>query len=110
MVKAEADWYLQEWLTHFEKIQSSLVTELGWDKARANFLYHGKQPYKRSDLAAVAKWLNIEPYELLLPPEKALAIRRLYQSAQAIVAGGGGDRFLPPHPGPIVNRRTGTVG
>lgn len=110
MSRAEADWYLQEWLTHSGKIQSSLVTELGWDKARANFLFHGKQPFKRSDLAAVAKWLNIEPYELLLPPDKALAIRRLYQSAQAIVAAGEGDRFLPPLPGPRSSRRTGTLG
>lgn len=96
------DWYLQEWMKHFGKIQADLSKELGWDKARANFIYHGKQPYKREVLNEVAAWLGVDPYELLMPPTKALAIRELYRSAERIVQGQAsaelnpeGDRFLP---------------
>lgn len=102
------DWHLQEWLTHFGKIQSSLVNELGWDKSKANFVYHGKQQYKRDIVNAIATWLGIQPYELLMPPEQALAIRQLRQTAQAILS--TSDRFLPAPPQPPARRKTGTTG
>jgi hypothetical protein len=100
------DWHLQAWLQHFGKIQSSLVNELGWDKSKANFVYHGKQQYKREIVNAVADWLGIKPYELLMPPEQALAIRRLRQSAEEILS--TSDRFLPPEGQVPARRKTGT--
>jgi len=110
MTHAPGDWYLKEWLAEAGKIQASLVNELGWDKARANFMYHGKQSYKRDDVRLVSEWLGIEPYELLMAPDKAMAIRRLVATAEAIVADNSPDRFLPK-PAPIArSRRTGTDG
>ena len=70
-----------------ERIQSSLVAELGWSKAKANAIFHGTQPYKREVVNEVAAWLNIAPYELLMHPDEAHALRRLRQTAAAIVAG-----------------------
>ncbi|PZR37205.1 MAG: hypothetical protein DI526_01425 [Caulobacter segnis] len=116
MPNQEPDWYLQEWMRHFGKIQADLTKELGWDKSRANFIFHGKQPYKRDKINEVASWLGIEPYELLMPPSKALAIRELYKTAERIVQGQPafainpeGERFLPTAAPPArKTRRTGT--
>jgi hypothetical protein len=83
------DWFLRDWLAHFNKRQSSLVNELGWDKATANFLYHSKQPYRRDHINDVSRWLGIEPFELLLPPRRALALRRLRETAFQIAAEDG---------------------
>jgi len=118
MPNEEPNWYLQDWMRHFGKIQADLTKELGWDKSRANFLFHGKQPYKRERLNEVAAWLSVEPYELLMPPEKALAIRELYKTAERIVQGRtpvginpDGERFLPgPRPTRLKGGRTGTSG
>lgn len=85
----DRNWYLQEWLEHFGKRQASLVNELGWDKSRANFVYHGKQPYRRDVVNEVAEWLGIEPFELLMPPEEALAIRSFRAAARTIAASAG---------------------
>lgn len=81
------NWHLQEWLAHFGKRQAALVNELGWDKAKANFIYHGKQHYRRKDVAEVASWLGLQPYEVLMRPADAMALRRLRESAKTIAAG-----------------------
>ena len=84
--RADNDWHLQEWLAHFGKRQVSLVNELGWDKARASFVWNGRQPYRRPLVNEVARWLGIRPFELLMPPREALALRRLRNTALAIAA------------------------
>lgn len=86
MSEPGADWHLKEWLGHFKKRQAALVNELGWDKAKANFVFHGKQPYRRELVNQVAEWLKIEPYELLMAPQEALALRALREHAR-IIAG-----------------------
>lgn len=75
------DWYLKEWLAFLGKRQASLVNELGWDKSRANHVYHGKQAYKRDLVNEVSEWLEIQPFELLMPPQEAVALRNLRASA-----------------------------
>lgn len=80
----EKNWFLKEWLEHCGKRQASLVNELGWDKSRANFVYHGKQPYRRDLVNEISSWLGIEPFELLMPPAEALAIRQLRDAAKTI--------------------------
>lgn len=89
MTEREPDWYLQAWLAYLGKRQASLVNELGWVKGRANKVFHGAQPYRREVVNEIAGWLGIQPYELLMPPEEALAIRGLRETAQAIVANSG---------------------
>ncbi len=82
----EPDWYLREWLTHLGKRQASLVNELGWDKARANYVWHGRIPYRRDVVNEISKWLGIHPFELLMPPLEAIALRSLRETALAIAA------------------------
>lgn len=96
---SDKDWYLQEWLAHFGKRQAALTNELGWNKSRAHFVFHGEQAYRRGDVNEVAKWLGIEPFELLMYPEQALALRRIRETAAVIVAGDvGQDNDVPPPP------------
>jgi hypothetical protein len=92
------NWYLQEWFAHLGKRQSSLVNELGWDKARASFVWTGRQPYKRALVNEIATWLGLRPYELLMHPRDALALRRLRETAAAIVA----EEAAPPFEGPKI--------
>ena len=80
------DWRLKEWMAHFGKRQAALVNELGWDKARANYVFHSKQPYRRDIVNEIATWLGIRPYELLMHPREAIALRRLRETAALIVA------------------------
>lgn len=80
------DWYLREWCGHFDKRQSDLVKELGWDKSRASFVWNGRQPYRRETVNEVAAWLGIKPFELLMKPSEALALRRFKEAAEAIAS------------------------
>ena len=89
------DWHLKEWMQHFGKKQAALVNELGWDKAKANFLWHSKQPYRRDVVNEVAGWLEIRPFELLMTPEEALALRRLREAAALIVADSASPTIVP---------------
>lgn len=80
----EPDWYLQDWAKLAGKRQADLVNDLGWLKNHAHRIWHGKQPYRRDIVNAAARWLEIEPYELLMPPAEALQIRQLREAALAI--------------------------
>jgi hypothetical protein len=82
------DWHLQDWMRHFGKRQASLTNELGWSKNRANIVWHSQQPYRRDVVNELAAWLGIRPYELLMPPAEAMALRRLRETAALIVGGG----------------------
>ena len=90
-VPAGHDWYLREWMAHFGKKQRTLITELRWENKRANQIWHSQQPYKREDVAAVASWLGIEPFELLMRPREAIALRRLREAARQIAAESGAE-------------------
>lgn len=68
------------------KKQTHLQSELGWSNGNANALFHGKTRYHQDTLAQAAAWLEIEPYEMLMHPTVALSMRRLRQSAEAIVS------------------------
>ncbi|MGZ3272408.1 MAG: hypothetical protein ACXU82_03630 [Caulobacteraceae bacterium] len=84
---AHPDWYLQEWMTHFGKRQADLVNELGWLKGRASKFWNGQHSYRREIINEISAWLGIEPFELLMHPVEALALRQLRQTAATIVAG-----------------------
>lgn len=101
---SETDWYLADWMTHFGKRQAALVNELGWSKGRAHYVWHGNTPYTRDVVVALADWLGIRPFELLMPPHEALALRRLRETAAMIVADEGA-QFEHAKP---AKRKTGT--
>ena len=83
---SQADWYLREWMAELGKRQADLVNERGWQKGRASKFFHGQYTYRREVLNDVASWLGIQPYELLMHPSEAKAIRRLRESARQIAA------------------------
>lgn len=88
-MSAEADsedWYFREWLAHQGKSANQLVADLDFHRTTAYRLLRGDQPYRKDFVVAIARWLNIRPYELLMPPEEAMALRRLKQTAMAIAA------------------------
>jgi hypothetical protein len=99
-------WYLHEWFATQGKIQRSLVTELGWLPAKANKIWHGIQVPKVTEAAEIAALLNIEPHELLMPPERAMAFRRLQAAVLSVTP--------PPTPPPTAPAaakvKTGTNG
>ena len=82
----EEDWYLQEWMAHFGKRQSDMTAALGWTPNRTHFVFHSTQAYRRPEVNAIAAWLGIKPYELLMPPQEALRLRSIRQSALEIAA------------------------
>lgn len=80
------DWYLGQWLYTLSTSQAELERRTGWDKRKASHLVNGKQPYKRETVNEAADALNIEPFELLMHPDDAFALRRLRESAIQIAA------------------------
>lgn len=86
MSKEEPDWYLREWAKLLGKRQADLVNDKGWLKSRVSKFWNGGHSYRREIVNDVADWLGIEPFELLMPPRDAIAMRRLRETARMIVA------------------------
>jgi hypothetical protein len=80
------DWFLVEWAETLGKRQADFVRDLGWNKARVSLLWAGKQPYTRDIVNACAGYLRILPFELLMHPREALALRGLRENAMTIAA------------------------
>mgnify|MGYP007083506598 FL=1 len=88
-------WHLQEWFAATNHVQNDLVLQLGFHKNTAHKLFHGLQPYRRDYVEQIAAFLNIRPFELLMLPEDAMAVRRLREAVQA-VASPGAEALSPP--------------
>ena len=79
------DWYFKEWLRYFKKKQADVVRALDWNKSKASLMANGKQPYTRKEINELASYLEVHPYELLMDPDDAMALRRLRQEALQVV-------------------------
>ncbi|MDB5458125.1 MAG: hypothetical protein JWP92_3710 [Caulobacter sp.] len=90
-------WRLREWMAFRGKRQADMQRDLGWSKGKANEVYNG-QPYSQALVDVLAPWLEIEPYELLMPPTTAMSIRNLKRTAAAIVAESTPGFAEPPEP------------
>ena len=91
-------WYFPEWATLKGKIQADVDRELGWPRAKTNALWNGKQRYTQESVDQVATWLDVEPYELLMPPAEALQLRQIREYARMIA---GGQPPSEPIPAPV---------
>lgn len=89
-------WYLQEWFATQDKIQRTLITELGWLPAKANKVWHGLQEPKPSEMHEIAALLNIRPHELMMPPEEAFRIRRLEAAVREVAKEEAAAGVAPP--------------
>jgi len=67
------------------KRQTDMVRDLNWSKAVASAVHNGQQ-YTQTLIDQLAPWLNVKPWELLMPPKEAMAIRALRKSAAEIVS------------------------
>ncbi len=75
------DWFLQEWMTTLNLRQADMCRETGLPKPTMNAIYHGKTNYYRDLVNLLSGALGIHPYELLMHPDEALAIRQFRSSA-----------------------------
>lgn len=89
-------WYLPEWASHFGKIQADAQRDLGWSKATASDLWNGKQRYTQDHIDEVSNWLSIEPFELLMLPREALALKAFREAAQLIASEAASAARKPP--------------
>jgi hypothetical protein len=82
-------WYLREWMAVAGMGQRGGQTKMreltGWSMATMSQLYNDQQDYSPKILEEAAAALSIEPFELLIPPERAMALRRLRETAAQIV-------------------------
>jgi transcriptional regulator with XRE-family HTH domain len=83
--KDAPDWYLRQWMLTLKVTQAKLGRLADIPKATMNAIYHGKTAYYRDLLNTLANALNIEPFELLLPPDRAMEIRS-YNRAVSLAA------------------------
>lgn len=80
------DWFLTEWMKTLEVRAVDLVRETGMGKATISDIVNGRTDYYRVLVNEIARVLRIEPFELLMHPDEAFALRRLRASALSIAA------------------------
>ena len=80
------DWFLPEWMATLNVKAARIVDETGWGKATVSDIVNGKTSYYRKIVNELARVLRIQPFELLMHPDDAFAMRRLRDSAIQIAA------------------------
>lgn len=93
-------WYIREWAQYRGFTQAELARRAGWAKASAHAIWTGKTGYYEQLVSEAARVLDAAPYELLLPPAQAMAIRDLYDSAKRIAASPATPYRAPPRATP----------
>lgn len=87
--KGPVRWFLREWMDACglsgRGSQARMMELTGWSKATMSQLYNYEQDYSPAILEAAAAALHCELHELLMPPERALAIRGMRANAAQIV-------------------------
>lgn len=81
-----ADWYLPEWMASLRVTQAELVRETGMSKSTVSEIVNGKTHYYRALVNEMSRALKVEPFELLMHPDDAFALRRLRDDALRIAA------------------------
>lgn len=88
--KGQINWYLREWMEatglRGRGAQAKMMERTGWSKATMSQLFNGTQDYSPRVVNEAAAALNCEPYELLMHPDRAFALRRVREDAIRIVA------------------------
>src|SRR5690348_204233 len=75
-IPLQINWYLREWMDMLGVKQKDMIVRTGWSKASMSQLYNNKQDYSPKIVNEAATALNVEPFELLMKPERAMALRR----------------------------------
>jgi hypothetical protein len=84
--KPKKDWFIREWMTAcgVRFPHAFLQEKLDYSDGKASNVLTGKKRYDRDIMNEVADALNIQPYELLMHPEEAMALRKQREAALAI--------------------------
>jgi transcriptional regulator with XRE-family HTH domain len=80
-VPNQINWYLREWMDMLGVIQADMCRRTGWSKASCSQLYNNKQDYSPKIINEAAAALHVEAFELLMKPERAMALRRQREAA-----------------------------
>lgn len=99
-------WFIQEWMQQAQKIQADMSKDLGWSKGKMSAVWHGQQ-YTQELIDELAPWLHARPYELLMHPDDAMAIRRLREDAVRIASDRGAPAGTPEPVDQPLRRRQG---
>lgn len=78
------DWFLADWMKTLRVTQAKLAKECDWTPSTMHGIYHGRTSYYRDIVNLIASKLNIEPFELLMPPDQAMALRRFRDAATVL--------------------------
>lgn len=84
MAEPKHDWYAAHWLKYYGKKQADVARDLDWNKAKVSLTFRGAQPYDREAINELADYFNLEPFELLMTPDRAMSYRSLRTSAEEI--------------------------
>ncbi|WP_312687254.1 hypothetical protein [Brevundimonas nasdae] len=79
-------WYFAEHAMEHGFRQADAERALGWPRGKINALWNGKQRYTQETVDQVSSWLGIEPFELLMRPAEAAAIKQLRAAARMIAS------------------------
>lgn len=66
--------------------QAEMIRRTDWSKATASQLYNNVQDYSPKIVNEAARALNLMPFELLMRPDEAMALRRQREAAIVLVA------------------------
>lgn len=80
----QPDWHLPAWMRTLKVSQAKLAKDCGWTPSTMHGIYHGRTSYYRDIVNLIALKLNVDPYELLMPPERAMAFRQFQASAKEV--------------------------
>lgn len=84
--KGQINWFFPEWMDYFGITkQVDIIEKTGWSKATVSQVMSGKQDYSPKLVNDAAATFHLAPYELLMRPEDAMALRRLREQALAVV-------------------------
>ena len=83
-------WYLVEWMDACglsgRGAQARMSELTGWSKATMSQLFNSTQDYSPKVVTEAARALNVEVYELFMPPARAMHMRRMRETALNIAA------------------------
>lgn len=94
--KRYTNWYIKEWLRTCEVTQAKLAELMDVNKTTVSHLVNNQIDYTPEYIRDVALALQIEPFELLLPPDRAMALRQYRASAEKIVTLAHEGEVAPP--------------
>lgn len=80
------DWYLTDWMASLDVTQAALCRATGFSKAKMSELVNGISRYNRDVVNSIADAMHVRPYELLMHPDDANAIRRMRETAVKLAA------------------------